>query len=142
MSSTSYVLLEVVRVPFTPCVAMTARRLSPSTRSLYFSFPLCSSIWMTALDTSGMPCTTTCTQRHEGLRRYSAHGPHQHGGCRKHSGCNKLERHVPGLLPGLSLFFSGDYQLHTKPKSAFVLFWGLGRKADVQGTCLILPSVL
>lgn len=47
-------LLEVVWVPFTPWVAMTARRLSPSTRSLYFSFPLCSSMWMTARDTSGM----------------------------------------------------------------------------------------
>ena len=68
MSGTSYVLLEVVRVPFTPWVAMTARRLSPSTRSLYFSFPLCSSMWMTARDTSGMPCTTTWTQRHRGLQ--------------------------------------------------------------------------
>lgn len=139
MSSTSYVLLEVVRVPSTPWVAMTARRLSPSTRSLYFSFPLCSSMWMTALDTSGMPCTTTCTQRHEGLRPYRPHIPHQPGGHRKHSGCDNLERHALGLLPGLSPFFS-DYWLHSKPTS--VLFWGLGRKAEVQGTCLILPSVL
>lgn len=74
MSATSYVLLEVVRVPFTPWVAMTARRLSPSTRSLYFSFPLCSSMWMTARDTSGMPCTTTCRDT-EGSRPRSACGP-------------------------------------------------------------------
>lgn len=76
MSATSYVLLEVVRVPFTPWVAMTARRLSPSTRSLYFSFPLCSSMWMTARDTSGMPCTTTCTQRHGGLETPQCVRPH------------------------------------------------------------------
>lgn len=58
VTHTSYVLFEVVLLPFTPWVAMTALKLSPSTRSLYLFFPLCSSMWMTALATSGIPCTT------------------------------------------------------------------------------------
>ncbi len=61
---TSYVLLDVVLLPLTPCVAMTALRLSPSTSSLSFCLPLCSSMWMTARATWGMPWTTTCTHTH------------------------------------------------------------------------------
>lgn len=65
LSHTSYVLFEVVLLPFTPCVAMTALKLSPSTRSLYLFLPLCSSMWMTARATSGIPWTTTFQVRNE-----------------------------------------------------------------------------
>ena len=56
--SISAVLLDVVAVPFTPLVAMTACRLSPSTKSLYFCTPPFSSMVITALDTEGIPCKT------------------------------------------------------------------------------------
>lgn len=69
LKRTSYVLLEVVRLPLTPCVAMTARMLSPSTRSLYLFLPLCSSMWMTARATSGIPCTTTFGNNNSEVRK-------------------------------------------------------------------------
>lgn len=40
-----YVLLEVVRVPFTPWVAMTARRLSPPPGACTSPSPVCSPMW-------------------------------------------------------------------------------------------------
>ena len=54
--STSAVWLDVVFVPATPIVAITARRSLPSTSSLYLdpSFP--SSTWMMARVTDEMPC--------------------------------------------------------------------------------------
>lgn len=120
VSSTSYVLLEVVRVPFTPWVAMTARRLSPSTRSLYFSFPLCSSMWMTARDTSGMPCTTTWTQRYRGLETPQCVRPHPPS-SQKPQWLRGLGVSQPGFVVVITPSLRGDCQERAKAGSACVM---------------------
>ena len=71
--STSKVLLDVVWVPFTPAVAITFLRLSPSTKSLYLVAPLFSSMWITARDTDGTPWNRTSLSLYQYFSRTSYH---------------------------------------------------------------------